>query len=99
MSLDQWLDYANKHIVQKVATIDYKRCDFNHLEKSNAAQFLLYVTKAMEDQNSGAYASFYEFALCLFVEADLSGTGRINYEQFDVLVTKAAAVPRLWPCP
>lgn len=96
MSLDQWVGYANQHITAKVATIDYKKCDFAHLEKSNAAVFLNYITTAMDDQSSGAYASFYEFALCLFVEADASGTGRINFDQFNELATKAAAVPRFY---
>jgi len=96
MSLDQWLNYANKHIAGKVATIDYKKCDFAHLEKTNKADFLAYITTAMEDQNSGPYASYYEFALALFVESDTSNTGKITFDQFDSLATKAAAVPRFY---
>jgi len=96
MSLDQWCHFANTHIVSKVATIDYSKCDFNHLEKSNAAQFLKYVTTAMEDPNSGAYASFYEFILTLFVEADASCKGKITFDQCEALMDKAAAVPRFY---
>jgi len=96
MSLDQWCTFANTHVNAKVATIDHKRCDFNHLEKSNVAQFLKYITLAMEDPQSGPYASFFEFILCLFVEADGACRGKINFDQFDVLADKAAAVPRFY---
>jgi len=96
MTLDQWMNYANKHIVGKVATIDYKRCDFANLEKSNKAEFLSYITTAMEDQSSGPYASYYAWALSCFVEADVKGKGKISFEQFDSLATAAAAVPRFY---
>jgi hypothetical protein len=96
MSLDQWCHFANSHIVAKVATIDYGKCDFNHLEKSNVDQFLKYITVAMEDQNSGAYASFYEFVLTLFIEADVQCKGKINFDQANILMDKAAAVPRFY---
>jgi len=96
MSLDQWCGFTTKHITAKVATIDYKKCDFNHLEKTNSADFLKYITLAVEDQSSGAYASLYEFCLCLFVEADASCKGKINFAQFDNLADAAAAVPRFY---
>lgn len=96
MSMDQWVAFANGHVNGKIASIDYKKCDFNHLDKTSKDSFLEYITLAVEDHSSGAYASLYEFCLCLFVEADESCRGKIAFGEFDTLATKAAAVPRFY---
>jgi len=96
MGLDEWCHFANTHIVKKVATIDYKKCDFAHLEKTNKADFLKYITVAVEDPNSGPYASLYGFLLTLFTEADTACKGKVTFDQFDSLASQAAKVPRFY---
>jgi len=94
LSLDQWIDWGVSHIASKVPTIDFKKVDFAHLEHNTKEEFIAYVKVACTDRKSRQYATFYEFLLCLFVEADTCSKGAINVEQFDGLLTAAARVPR-----
>merc|ERR1711894_207552 len=50
--------------------------------------------RAVNNPGSYEHASFYNFILNCFVEADEQCEGRITYDQFDKLLTRAAVVPR-----
>jgi len=94
VSLDQWISWAANHIAGKVPTIDFKKVDFAHLEHNTKEEFLAYTKVACTDLKSRQYATFYEFLLCLFVEADTDSRGMVGPDQFDGLLTAAAKVPR-----
>jgi len=96
MSMEKWCDWALAHIAGKVPTIDLKKCDFANLDKSNKGVFLNSITAGVTKEDSVEATGLYNFLLCLFVEADEAGKGKITFDQFDILVTKAAAVPRFY---
>lgn len=97
IGLKQFTRWANDHIVQKVATIDTKtKVDFYHIEEYDETTFLNYLDHALNNPDSGAFASFYEFLLSIFIEADMDCKGTITREQLDTLLDKAAKVPRVF---
>merc|ERR1711977_636703 len=51
---------------------------------------------ALNNPKSSAFAAFYEFLLTSFIEADEKCKGTINREEFDLLLTNAAKVPRMF---
>jgi hypothetical protein len=95
LGMKQFIRWARDHVGQKVKTLDTKtKVDFAHIEDYDEETFLAYLESALNDPASGAYATLYEFLLCTFVEADATCTGTINRQEFDVLIEKAAKVPR-----
>merc|ERR1711953_1472326 len=57
-------------------------------------EYIGFVERAVNNPGSYEHASFYNFILNCFVEADEQCEGRITYDQFDKLLTRAATVPR-----
>lgn len=97
IGMQMFVQFCYDHILGKVATLEHvSGVDFNHLDQCTEKEFVDYLEKAVTDQNSDAYAVLYEYLLTLFVEADVDSTGAINFNQFDLLVDKAAAAPRLF---
>jgi len=95
LGLKQFCRWAKDHIVGKVATLDMKsKVDFAHVEDYDEVTFINYLEHAVNNPTSGAYASLYNFLLTLFVEADLKCKGTINRSEFDLIVDRAAQVPR-----
>merc|ERR1711953_1646049 len=56
-------------------------------------EYIGFVEKAVNNPGSYEHASFYNFILNCFVEADEQCQGRITYDQFDKLLSRAATVP------
>jgi hypothetical protein len=97
LGLKQFTRWASDHIIQKVATIDLKsKVDFYHIEDYDETTFLNYLEHALNNPQSSAFASFYEFMLSIFIEADVDCMGQITREQIDILLDRAAHVPRVF---
>lgn len=97
IGMKQFTRWANDHVVQKVAIVDTKtKVDFYHIEEYDEATFLNYLEHALNNPNSGAFASFYEFLLTVFIEADVKCKGTIAREELDILLDRAAKVPRVF---
>jgi len=95
IGLKQFVRWATEHVAAKVGTLDLKsKVDFNHIQDYDEDTFLTYLEYACDNPTSGAYATLYEFLLTIFVESDLTSQGTINRQEFDVLLDRAAAVPR-----
>jgi len=95
LGLKQFVRFATDHVMGKVATLDMKsKVDFAHIEDYDEATFINYLEHAVNNPTSGAYASLYEFLLTIFVEADVNCKGTINRAEFDLIVDRAAQVPR-----
>jgi len=95
IGLKQFCRWAKDHVAGKVATLDLKsKVDFAHVADYDEATFLDYLEHALNNPNSGAYTSLYEFLLTIFIESDKNCKGTINRQEFDVLLDRAAAVPR-----
>jgi len=95
IGLKQFVRWARAHVARKVSTLQVKsKVDFANIEYYDEDEFLSYLEYAVNNPTSGAYASLYEFLLKIFVECDKSRTGTINREEFDVLLNRAAMVPR-----
>jgi len=96
IGLKQFHRWATDHVASRIPTIDTKtKVDFAHIEDYDADTFLNYLEHALNNPTSGAFTSFYEFMLTAFVDADVQSKGVINRQEFDVLVDKAAHVPRV----
>merc|ERR1712107_878524 len=95
LGLKQFVRFATDHITKKVATLDLKsKVDFRHIAEYDEKTFLNYLEYAVNNPSSGAYASLYEFLLTLFVEADTKNKGTIDRSEFDLIIDRAAMVPR-----
>lgn len=69
---------------------------FKHIEDYTVTEYLSFLDKAVNDPASGASASFYNYLLTIFVEADEGCKGRISFVEFDKLVEIAAKTPRFF---
>merc|ERR1712125_170639 len=65
-----------------------------HVQDYSEAEYLGFIERAVAVEGSYERASFYNFILNCFVEADESCSGRVTQDQFDKLLTRAASVPR-----
>merc|ERR1712032_1388108 len=65
-----------------------------HVENYTEEQYIGFIERAVSNPGSYEHASFYNFILNCFVEADAESKGRITYEQFHKLLDRAAVVPR-----
>merc|ERR1712037_663417 len=70
LSLDQFVEWANAHVVSAIPKIPTGDVGLYHVEDYSEEQYIG------------------------FVEADEQCQGRITYDQFDKLLTRAATVPR-----
>mmetsp|Transcript_68410 Transcript_68410/g.154943 ORF Transcript_68410/g.154943 Transcript_68410/m.154943 type:complete len:329 (+) Transcript_68410:60-1046(+) len=66
-----------------------------HVHGSKAA-FVRFVQNAARSKKSPEYAELYTFLLDCFVQTDLDFDGRIGPDEFDMLVERAASLPRRW---
>lgn len=97
IGMKQFVRWANDHIAKKVTTVDLKsRVDFFNIEDYDEKTFLAYLEHALDNPTSSAFATFYQFLLTIFVEADKDCKGQITRDQLDNLLERAARVPRLF---
>merc|ERR1711879_988475 len=94
IAMDQFVEWAFKHVIGKVGSIPENDVALLHAENYTEKEYLDFVEIAVNDETSYNRSSYYNFMLNLFVEADKSCSGRVNRAQFDVLLNRAAKVPR-----
>lgn len=94
IAMDQFVEWAFKHVIGKVGSIPEKDVALLHAENYTEKEYLDFVEIAVNDKTSYNRSSYYNFMLNLFVEADESCSGRVNRAQFDALLNRAAKVPR-----
>lgn len=94
LALDQFVTYAYDHIAEKVKQVPDKDTDLYHPEDYNVTEYLDFMNRAVRNAGSYERSSFYNFMLTIFVEADVECKGRVSYDQFDLLLDRAAKVPR-----
>merc|ERR1739849_63004 len=94
LSLDQFVEWANGHVVSAIPKISPGDVGLYHVEDYSEEEYIGFVEKAVNNPGSYEHASFYNFILNCFVEADTESHGRITYDQFHKLLTRAAVVPR-----
>jgi len=96
IALGQFLTWSRSHLAGKAGTIGDITGDvaFRNIQSYTSDQYLAFLDKAVNDPSSGASASFYNYLLTTFVEADNGCKGKISFEEFNRLVDLAAATPR-----
>lgn len=96
IAMGQFLAWSRNHLAGKAATIGSITGDvaFRNIQSYTSEQYLAFLDKAVNDPTSGASASFYNYLLTTFVEADNGCKGKISFEEFNRLVDLAAATPR-----
>lgn len=96
IAMGQFIDWTNKHVLGKVATLEGEtgRVAFRHVDQFTKEEYVSYVDEAVNNPDSIASTTLYNYLLTLFVEADTECKGKISFEQFDNLVNIAAATPR-----
>jgi len=94
IAMDQFVAWAFDHVVGKVATIPSTDVNPEHVEDYSEKQYLEFIEVAVNNPGSHEHASFYNFILSCFVEADTDCHGRITFDQFDGVLCRAAMVPR-----
>jgi hypothetical protein len=96
IAMGQFINWTNDHVVGKVASMEGEtgRVAFRHVENFTKEEYVSYVDQAVNNPDSIASTTLYNYLLTLFVEADQECKGRISFEQFDHLVDIAAASPR-----
>jgi len=96
MGMQMFVQWAYEHVIKKVAAVKHNPVDFYHIDQFTEKDFLSYLELAITDKSSDAHAALYEYVLTLFVEADVSSTGAITFDQFDRLISQAAGAPRFF---
>lgn len=96
IAMGQFIDWTTKHVLGKVATLDGEtgRVAFRHVDQFTKEEYISYVDEAVNNPDSIASTTLYNYLLTLFIEADTDCKGKISFEQFDDLVNIAAATPR-----
>merc|ERR1711970_920507 len=94
LGLDQFVEWAQEHVAGRVGKVPAKDVGLYHVQDYSEAEYLGFIERAVIIVCSYERASFYNFILNCFVEADEQCEGRISQDQFDKLLTRAATVPR-----
>merc|ERR1711998_307841 len=94
LGLDQFVQWSFEHIAGKISAIPEGDVGLYNPEKYSEAQYIGFIERAVNNPGSYEHASFYNFIMNCFVEADTACKGRITFDQFDKLLTRAASVPR-----
>lgn len=94
LGLDQVVAWTFDHVAVKVGQIPAKDVGLYHVENYTEEEYLDFIGRAVANPGSYEHASFYNFILNCFVEADEECKGRVTYEQFHKLLNRAGKVPR-----
>merc|ERR1712224_707598 len=77
LGLDQFIEWAYDHVVTHVPKVPAKDVGLYHVEDYSEEEYIGFVEKAVNNPGSYEHASFYNFILNCFVEADEQCQGRI----------------------
>jgi hypothetical protein len=92
VSLEQWVAYANEHILGKAAQLpkDYLGGKAGDVTKQEFVDFI----KQAVNKNTQEYRQLYFFLLKCFQAGDVHGVGAVNHAAFDKMIEAAAEAPR-----
>merc|ERR1719393_1156153 len=93
ISFEEWLEYALRHIAGKVATAPVG--DSSNM-KSGKQEFLRFISALSLSRESAEFKEFYAFLLDCFRDADQDRDGKVLFSEFDSMVEKAGAMPRMY---
>lgn len=93
LTFERWLEFAIKHIAGKVDTAPVG--DPSNM-RSGKEEFLRFITCLSASRASGEYKQFYSFLLECFSESDEDRDGKVSFAEFDKMVEKAGAIPRMY---
>jgi len=93
LTFERWLEFAIKHIAGKVDTAPVG--DPSNM-RSGKEEFLRFITCLSASRASGEYKQFYSFLLECFSESDEDRDGKVSFAEFDNMVEKAGAIPRMY---
>merc|ERR1711877_112216 len=84
LTLDQFVEWANAHVVSAIPKIPTGDVGLYHVEDYSEEQYIGFVEKAVNNPGSYEHASFYNFILNCFVETDeqCQGTGYVTARTF-----------------
>lgn len=96
IAMGQFVNWAQKHVAGKTPSLAGIKNDvaLRHTEDYGVDDYLAFLDKAVNEKKSFQSASFYNYLLAIFVEADEGCKGRINFEEFVKLIDIAAKSPR-----
>jgi len=96
IAMGQFIKWSMQHVGGKAQTIAKLENDvaLSNAENHTVEEYLAFLDKAVNDKKSGASASFYQYLLTTFVEADAGCKGKISFAEFNKLIDLAAATPR-----
>jgi hypothetical protein len=94
LGLDQVLRWTIDHVAGKIAHIPEGDVGLYHVEDYSEAEYVGFIERAVNKPGSYEHVSFYNFILNVFIEADTQCEGRVTYDQFGQLLSRAASVPR-----
>lgn len=94
IGMDDWVQYAFRHIAEKVKGMYKETLDFADLPKAGRDKFIAFLKVATGDRKSREYTELYMFLFNNFVLADKDAKGAVTAEQFDYLVEMSADAPR-----
>jgi len=87
-------EFAPSDVVYPAALDDVASAPLYDRERTTQSEFVGFLQKAMGDKQSKEYKILYYHLLRCFTEADVDLTGRISFDDFDVLIEAASAAPR-----
>merc|ERR1712079_751586 len=93
LTFERWLEFVIKHIAGKVDTAPVG--DPSNM-RSGKEEFLRFITCLSASRASGEYKQFYSFLLECFSESDEDRDGIVSFAEFDNMVEKAGAIPRMY---
>jgi Ca2+-binding EF-hand superfamily protein len=93
IGFDEWLEYSVTHISEKVKSAPLSDVTGAYTGKD---AFLRFVTSLSQSKASAEYKEFYNLLLTFFTEADQDHDGKVNLQEFDQMVEKAGAIPRMY---
>merc|ERR1719277_375134 len=93
IGFEEWLSYSLKHIAEKV-----KSAPIGNTLKMTAGkgEFLRFAILLARSRASAEYKEFYSFLFECFAEADQDRDGKVNLMEFDKMVERAGALPRMY---
>merc|ERR1712232_378193 len=88
IAMGQFIKWSQQHVAGKAGTISELQDDvaLSHAEQHTVDEYLRFLNNAVNNEQSGAAASFYNHLLKIFVEADNGSKGVISFGEFNQLI-------------
>lgn len=97
IAFDEWLEFCYVHIQGKAQILDEASAgQFVNIESASNDKeaFVRFILRATQDKSTDEYKELYRFLLSCFTEADSNFDGKVGPVEFDIMVERAAAMPR-----